>query len=184
MNDSLFNSMVTFYTVVPPAALLVLIVLWVFAVIRLRDIVRGWLMTVGVGVFALAIILFGGQWLLQQFELAWRLWVKLLLALFLWCAGLVVGVLTVWSVPRIASKVKKAVRSGLVAVAAVCLVIVMGFGTTWGGFWVSPATEKVTDYRGVKVVEETSHWLDEVCVIYEYHGLFVRGNRAIGPIGG
>ena len=184
MSDGAFNALTTFFTVVPPAALVILIGFWLYALTRLRDGTRKWLMVIGIGVFALAIILFGGQWLLQQFELEWRLWVKLILALFLWFAGLAVGILTVCCVHQAVSRARKAARSGLCAVAAICLVIVMWFGTIWGGIWVSPAAEKVTVYRGEKVVEETSHWLDEIRVIYEYRGPFVRGTKPIGPIGG
>lgn len=184
MSDSVFHALVASYTVVPPIALLVLIGLWLYTAIHLRGGACRWLTAIGIGVFVLAIILFGGHWLLQQYDLAWRLWVKLLLALFLWCAGLAVGVLTVWYVPRAVSRVRKAGRGGLCAVAAISLVIVMVFGTIWGGFWISPAREVVTVYQGAEVVEETRHWLDEVCVIYEYHGPFVRGTKPIGPIGG
>ena len=184
MNDSAFQAIVTFCTVVPPAALLVLIGLWVFVMIRLRGTIRAVLMSIGIAVFFLAAILFGGQHLLQQYDLAWRFWVKLLLALLLWCAGLTVGVLTAWYIPRTVAK-EKAVRQGLLcAASAVCLVTVMGFGTVWGGIWVSPAKEEVTVYHGTKVVEETTTWLDYVQVIYEYKGPFVRGDRPIGPIGG
>ena len=184
MNDGGFHAMVALLTIVPSIALLLLIGLWVFTVVCLRNSARRWLLVTGIAVFLLAAILFGGQWLLQQYELTWRLWIKLLLALLLWCAGLAVGGMTVWLVPRAVRAEKKGVRNGLRAVAALCLAIVMWFGTIWGGIWVSPAAEKVIVYRGVKVVEETSHWLDEICVIYEYHGLFVRGDRPIGPIGG
>lgn len=174
----------TMIVVIPPAALLILIGLWLYAVIRLHGFPHRCLLWVGIGVFLLAALLFGGQRLLLQYDLAWRLWVKLVLAVVLWCAGLAVGVLTAWFVPRAVKPEKREVRSGLCAAAAVCLVIVMVFGTVWGGFWISPATEEVTVYHGAKVVGETSHWLDEVYVIYEYHGPFIRGDDPIGPIGG
>lgn len=184
MNDGGFHLMVALYMIVPPAALLLLIGIWLYAMIRLRGCARRVLALVGTGVFALAMILFGGQWLLQQYGLAWRFWVRMLLAMLLWCAGLAAGVLTAWYVPRTVNRAKAALRGGLCAAAAVCLVIVMLFGTVWGGFWVSPVTEEVTVYRDTKVVGEKTTWLDYVYVIYEYKGPFVRGDKPIGPIGG
>ena len=184
MNDGGFHAMVALLTIVPSIALLLLIGLWVFTVVCLRNTARRWLLVTGIAVFLLAAILFGGQWLLQQYGLAWRFWVKMLLAMLLWCAGLAAGVLTAWYVPRTVNRAKAALRGGLCAAAAVCLVIVMLFGTVWGGFWVSPVTEEVTVYRDTKVVGEKTTWLDYVYVIYEYKGPFVRGDKPIGPIGG
>ena len=174
----------TLIVAVPPAALLILIGLWLYAVFRLHGFPRRCLLWVGIGVFLLAALLFGGQRLLLQYELAWRFWVKLLLAVVLWCAGLAVGVLTAWFIPRAVKPEKSGVGSGLCVAAAVCLMIVMGFGTIWGGLWISPATEEVTDYRGEKVIAETNSWMDYTTTIYEYHGPFIRGDNPIGPIGG
>ena len=182
MTEVVFRVMIALYTVIPPTALLVLIGLWLFAVTRLSGAVRRALLLTGIGAFFLAAVLFGGHWLLLQYELAWRFWFRMLLAVILWCTGLVVGTLTAYFISRTVKKV--GLRSVLTVVAAFCLVIVMGAGTIWGGFWIEPSTETIKVYHGKKVVEEKYTWMDLTYTYYEYKGTFVRGDRPVGPIGG
>lgn len=182
MTEGVFQTMVFLYKIMPPLAFLLLIGFWLFAVIRLRGVVRLALVLTGICAFLLAAVLFGGSWLLQRYELAWRFWWKLLLAVLLWCDGLAVGALTAYFISR---AVKNAVlRSFFPVAAALCLVIAMGVGTIWGGFWIGPATEEIKIYHGEKVVEEKYTWLDLTYTYYEYKGPFVRGDRPVGPIGG
>lgn len=182
MNE--LNLFFLFLKYVPPIALVLLIALWIFAVLRLKGTARLVLLLVGCSVFLLATILFGGQWLLERRELAWRQWVKSVFALLLWCAGFAVCSLTAYWIPLAVRSGKRALRYCLRTAAALCAVIAMGSCTLAGGFWLGPATEEVTVYHGVKAVQEDSNWLDAYTVIYEYHSPFTRGTKAIGPIGG
>ena len=169
---------------VPPIAFLLLAGLWLFSVIRHRVRTRLVLLLTGCAVFLLAGILFGGEWLLGEYGLAWRQWVKMVFALPLWCAGLAVSILTVCWIPRSVANAGKGVRACLRGLAVLCMVVAMWFGTIWGGFWIGPESEAVVTYHGVKAVQMESHWLDEYIAIYEYHTPFTRGDRPIGPIGG
>lgn len=169
---------------VPPAAFLLLIGLWLFAVIRLNGTPRKALLLTGCGVFLLAGLLFGGEWVLQRQELAWRQWVKKVFALLLWCAGFAVSILTVYWIPRAVSGGKRGLRPILRTVAALSLVTAMGFGTLMGAFWLGPESEEIVTYRGTRAVQTESNWLDNHTVIYEYRNSFVRGDDPIGPIGG
>ena len=184
MSAGAFHVMAAVFTVLPLAALLLLIGLWIFTMLRVKGRLRLALLLTGLGVFLLAAILFGGQWLLELHELTWRQWVKSILALLLWCAGLAVSSLIVYLIPQAVRSGKAALRHGLRVVAALCLVITMGFGTIWGGLWLGPTPDEVIVYHGTKAVQEESNWLDQHCVIYEYRGPFARGTKAIGPIGG
>lgn len=184
MSADAIHVLVKVFTILPAAALILLIGLWIFAIIRIPGRPRLALLIVGCLVFLLAAVLFGGQWLLELHELAWRQWVKSVFALLLWCAGFAVSSLTVYWIPRAVRSGRTVLRRCLRAAAALCLMIAMGCGTIWGGLWLSPVSETVIVYHRVKAVQEESNWLDYYCAIYEYHGPFVRGARAIGPIGG
>lgn len=174
-----------FLKYVSPAALVLLVGLWVVTVVCLKGKLRLTLLLTGLGVFLIAAVLFGGQWLLEQHELTWRQWVKSVFALLLWCAGAAVSCLTVYWIPRAARSGRGVLRRCLRAVAALCAVIAIGSCTIVGGFWlVGPTSEEVIVYHGVKAVQEDSIWLDQHTVIYEYHSPFTRGTKAIGPIGG
>ena len=156
-----------------------LIVLWAVTVTLVRER-RGVLLWVGLGVFLLAAVLFGGAFLLERFGLAWRQWVTVTLAVLLWLDGLAAAVLTVCFVPKAIPSAKGFAR----AIAAICLVIAMFGGTLYGGLWIYSGEESVIEYQGEKAVMCEEHFLDYICRIYEYHGPFVRGADPIGPIGG
>ena len=167
-----------------PTAFVVLIVLWLAAMLRIPGRPRRVLLAVGLCVFLLAGALFGGEWLLNQQELAWRQWVKGVFALLLWWAGCTVSVLTAYWIPRAVRDGNKVVGCWLRGITALCAVIAIGACTMLGALWVCTTAEEVTVYHGVKAVQEDSNWLDEYTVIYEYHTPFTRGDRPIGPIGG
>lgn len=160
-------------------AFVVLIVLWAVTVILARER-RKVLLWVGLGVFFLAAVLFGGAWLLERFGLAWRQWVTVTLAVLLWLGGLAAAVLTVCFVPKAMPSAGGFAR----AAAAICLVIAMGGGTLYGGLWICSGEESVIEYQGEKAVMCEEHVLDYVCRVYEYRGPFVRGAVPIGPKGG
>lgn len=165
--------------VITGAAFVVLIVLWAVTVILVRER-RRVLLWVGLGVFFLAAVLFGGVWLLEQFGLAWRQWVTVTLAVLLWLDGLAAAVLTACFVPKAIPSAGGFART----VAAICLVIAIGGGTLYGGLWIYSGEESVIEYQGEKAVMCEEHFLDYICRIYEYHGPFVRGAEPIGPKGG
>ena len=172
------------FRVLPLVSFALLIALWAFAMLRLKGTPRLVLLLVGCIAFVLAVILFGGQWLLEQRELSWRQWVKSVFALLLWCAGFAVSILTVYWIPRAVRRGGAVIRRCLCGVTVLCMVFAMGFGTLMGGLWIGPSSDEVIVYHGVKAVQEESNWFDEHMVIYEYHSLFTRGRKAIGPIGG
>jgi hypothetical protein len=64
------------------------------------------------------------------------------------------------------------------------MVVAMGLGTLFGGAWIYGGVESVVIRNGEKVIVTEEHFLDYICIYYEYHGPFVRGSKPIGPIGG
>lgn len=172
------------FRILPLVSFALLIALWIFTLIRVKEKPRQALVLTGLGVFLLAGILFGGQWLLGQCDLSWRQTTKAVIAFFLWCAGLAVSCLTAYYIPRAVRRRGTVVRRCLCGVTVLCLVFAMGFGTLMGGLWIGPSSDEVIVYNGVKAVQEESSWFDEYTAIYEYHSPFTRGTKAIGPIGG
>ena len=159
-------------------ALSCLVLGWLFCVIKLPSGKRKGLLPVGLVMYALAAVLFGGDWLLAQLGLTWRIVPRIVLSLLLWGFGLAVGILTVWNIGKVFESRRKSARTK--AVAGLCLFAVMCFGTLFGGAWacLNP-TETVGDYHGVTVVQGKTSWLDVYYELYEYHGLLVRGKHRI-----
>lgn len=161
-------------------ALIVLVVLWVVLLKRNSGKWRKLMFLTGIAAIILALLLFGGQWILEVFELTWRQWLRSVFALLIWSCGLTVSVLIVWRIPGAISRRGRLLQG----IAALALVAAMGLGTLFGGFWLYRGEESVAQWNGEKIVMVEEHFLDYVCIYYEYHGPFVRGSKPIGPIGG
>ena len=161
-------------------ALIVLVVLWIVLLKRTSGKPRKLLFLPGIAAIVLALLLFGGQWMLELFELTWRQWLRSVFALLLWSCGLTVSALIVWRIPSGISRRGRLLQG----IAALALVAAMGLGTLFGGFWLYRGEESVVQWKGKKIVMVEEHFLDYICIYYEYHGPFVRGSKPIGPIGG
>lgn len=160
--------------IVPLAALTVL---WALALKHLPPERRRGLLPVGVVLFAVAALLFGGEWLLNRFGLTWRFIPVWTLAVTLWLLGWAAGILTIFDTCRWAERS----RGALIGVSIVCFSAAMGMGTILGGFWMmhkAPAVEQVGEYEGRTVVQTGIPW-DGGYYLYEYHGPLVRGS---GPL--
>lgn len=162
--------------------LILLIGLWAVCVIKTPKGERKGLLPVGVAVFLLAALLFGGECILGQMGLTWRMGPRYLLCFLLWVCGLGVGILTVGS----AGKLLPGTKGRLAQMAAgLCLAAVMLVGTVFGGMWAafcSPG-ETVGKYQGQTVIEGKWVWLDVTYELYEYHGALVRGKDPMGNPG-
>lgn len=184
MNKAGFFSGIGFVFLLTCLAFLVVVSFWVILVCRSTGRPRKILLAVGLTVIGLAVALFGGEWLLGFAELAWRQWVKIIFALLLWCGGVAVCTLIVCWNSAAFYKSRRVVRRCVQALVGLCLVIALGLGTLFGGAWLYGGGESVAEWNGEKIVMVEEHFLDYICIYYEYHGPFVRGSKPIGPIGG
>lgn len=184
MNRDNFFSSVGFVFLLTGLAFLVVVSFWVVLVCRSSGSPRKRLLTAGLTVIGLAVVLFGGQWLLGVAELAWRQWVKNLLAFLMWCGGAIVCFMTIYWNSAAFRKSSKVLRRCTQILLAACMVVAMGLGTLFGGAWIYGGNESVATRGGEKIVIVEEHFLDYICIHYEYHGPFVRGAKPIGPIGG
>lgn len=184
MSKAVFFSGVGFVFLLTCLAFLVVVGFWVIMVCRTSGRHRKRLLAVGLTVVGLAAVLFGGEWLLGFAELAWRQWVKTIFALLLWCSGVVVCTLLVCWDSAAFSKSGRVFRRCVQTLVVLCMVISMGLGTLFGGAWLYGGGESVAEWNGEKIVMVEEHFLDYICIYYEYHGPFVRGSKPIGPIGG
>lgn len=158
--------------------LIVLTVLWALALKHLPAARRRGLLPVGVALFAVAALLFAGEWLLSCFGLAWRYAPIWALALLLWLLGWAAGILTILDTYRRTERH----RDALTGVAIFCFTAAMGVGTIAGGIWflgVAPSREAVGEYQGQLVVQDGNAW-DGGYHIYEYQGPLVRGKEPLG----
>lgn len=165
-------------------AFLVVIAFWMVLVCRSSGGRRKRLLAAGLTVIGLAAVLFGGNVFLGIFELTWRQWLKNALAFLMWCGGWVVCFLTVYWNSAAFRKSSKIVRRCTQMLLCLCMLVAMGLGTFFGGAWLYSGGEFVAQWNGDKIVMVEEHFLDDVCIYYEYHGPFVRGSKPIGPIGG
>ncbi len=157
--------------------LVVLTAQWALALKRLPPERRRGLLPVGCVMFAVAALLFGGEWLLGLSGLAWRFIPLWTLALLLWLLGWAAGILTILDTYRRAERH----RDALTGLAIFCFAAAMFMGTILGGFWVmhkAPSVERVGEYEGRTVVETGIPW-DGGYHIYEYHGPLVRGSGSL-----
>ncbi len=184
MNKTSFFSSIGFVFLLTGLAFLVVVSFWGVLVCRSSGRPRKSLLTAGLVVIGLAAVLFGGQWLLGMAKLAWRQWVKSILAFLLWCGGAIVCCMIIYENSAVFRKSSKVFRRCTQVVLALCMVVAMGLGTLFGGAWIYGGVESVAIRNGEKVVVTEEHILDYICIYYEYHGPFVRGSKPIGPIGG
>ena len=110
--------------------LIVLVVLWIVLLKRTSGKPRKLLFLPGIAAIVLALLLFGGQWMLELFELTWRQWLRSVFTLLLWSCGLTVSALIVWRIPSGISRRGRLLQG----IAALALVAAMGLGTLFGGF--------------------------------------------------
>lgn len=120
----------------------------------------------------LALVLFGGAWVLDRNGLAWRTLFQNGLSLILWLVGLTTGVMTVAYAGRWPPERSKGIVTGL---SAFCLISAMFVGTILGGFWCMGPGEQVVTYQGRKMILGKWVWMDTSYQLYEYHGPLVRG---------
>ncbi len=157
--------------------LIVLTVLWALALKHLPPERRRGLLPVGCVMFAVAALLFGGEWILERFGLTWRYVPVWTLSLLLWCLGWAAGVLTIFGTYRRTERH----RDALTGVTIFCFIAAMGVGTIAGGVWflsVAPSREAVGEYQGQLVVQDGNAW-DSGYRIYAYHGPLVRGKEPL-----
>lgn len=158
--------------------LIVLTVLWALGLKRLPAERRRGLLPVGCVMFAVAALLFVGEWILNRFGLTWRFIPVWALALLLWFLGWAAGILTILDTYRRAERH----RDALTGLAIVCFAAAMFMGTILGGFWMmhkAPVMEQVGEYEGRTVVQTGIPW-DWGYRIYEYHGPLIRGSEPLG----
>lgn len=180
MNEDGFFSIGGLLFLVTGLAFLVVVSFWVRLTIRSTGRRRRTLTAVGLTVIALAAVLFGGQWILKSYELVWRQWLKIVLALLLWCGGIAISVLLVrWNAAAFSQCGRVLRRWGQVLIG-LCLVISLGLGTLFGGAWLYGGSESVVQRQGKTVVSVEEHFLDDCSAYYEYHGPFVRGTKPLG----
>lgn len=184
MNKDSFFSSVGFVFLLTGLAFLVVVSFWVILVCRSTGRPKKLLLAVGLIVIGLAAVLFGGQWILETVELSWRQWVKSVLALLLWVSGGAICILTLYWNSAAFRKSSTVFRRCTQVILSLCMVVAMGLGTLFGGAWIYGGNESVAIRNGEKVIVVEEHILDYLCIYYEYHGPFVRGEKAIGPIGG
>ena len=163
---------------------LVVVVFWGVLVCRSSGRARKCLLKAGLTVIILSVVLFGGQWILGLCELAWRQWVKSALAFLIWCGGWGVCIAIVYWNSNAFRKSSKLFRRCTQVTVGMCILVAMGLGTLFGGAWLYGGRESVVERNGRTVVMTEEHFLDYIIIYYEYHGAFVRGAKAIGPIGG
>ena len=158
--------------------LCLLVALWLACVIKVPAGERKGLLPVGLAVFLLAGVLFGGDWGLARLGLTWRMWPRTVLCVCLWVCGLGAGVLTVRDAGKLFGD--RALRRTARGIGAFCLVMVMWFGTVLGGVWALCPGETVGVYHGVTVVQGTWTWVGDTSYeLYEYHGALVRGEKSL-----
>ena len=159
--------------------LILLIVIWLWCVIRIPRGERRGLLPAGAAVFLWGAVLFLGQWLLESRGLTWRIGPRMVLCVLTWTSGLTAGVLTVRNVPRALREKRAGIRWGVLALSAFCLFMSMWFGTIMGGLWAIGPSEEVGVWQGKKVVQGELGWLDVSYAVYEYHGPLVRGSESL-----
>ena len=184
MNKTTFFSSGGLLFLLTGFSFLVVMSFWAVLVYRSSGRARKCLLRAGLTVLSLAVVLFGGQLILETFELVWRQWVKSVLAFVLWCAGLVVCYEIVYWNSGAFRKSSKLFRRCVQVIVGLSILVAMGLGTLFGGAWLYGGRESLVERNGKTVVMTEEHVLDYVCIYYEYHGPFVRGSKAIGPIGG
>lgn len=129
---------------------------------------------------ALAAALFGGEWALARFGLAWRTWVREGLAALLWLAGLSTGLLTVICGGRWLPEWRAGWGRAVVCLSGLCLAGAMFSCSVLGALWcMGGPGEQVGTCQGQRVVQGTWTWLDTSYALYEYHGPLVRGAEPI-----
>lgn len=163
---------------------LIVVGFWVLLVCRSAGRARKSLLKTGLTVIGLSVLLFGGQWALGIFELAWRQWMKSILAFLIWCGGWVVCFAIVYWNSNAFRKSNKLFRRCVQLIVGLSILVAMGLGTLFGGAWLYGGRESVVERNGKTVVMVEEHFLDYSSTYYEYHGPIVRGSKAIGPIGG
>lgn len=140
---------------------------------------RKWLLIAGLPEGALAAVLFGGDWLLGQYGLTWRLIPREIMAALLWFGGLWLGVLVVLDTVRLARKFRTNLAPWAGVFAGLCLAGAMLVGTVLGALWFLPLPgETVGTMDGQRVVQGVfSYWdsPDKGYAAYAYHGPLVRG---------
>lgn len=140
---------------------------------------RGFLPAV-VAVGISAVILFGGEWLLNRYGLTWRTYPKLLLCAATWVAGLTAGVLTVRYVERWTGDKKSSLgRWGRQALALFCLCTVMCVGTVKGCLWGIGPREVIGTWEGQTVVMAKWRLFDDSYDLYKYSGPLVRETEVL-----
>lgn len=184
MNKTTFFSSGGLLFLLTGLSFFVVVSFWVVLVCRSFGRARKCLLRAGLTVIGLSVVLFGGQWGLGTFELAWRQWVKSVLAFLLWCGGWAVCVAIAYWNSGAFRKSSKVFRRCVQMIVGLSILVAMGLGTLFGGAWLYGGRESVVERNGKTVVMTEEHILDYVCIYYEYHGPFVRGSKAIGPIGG
>ncbi len=160
--------------IVPLAALTVL---WALALKHLPAERRRGLLPAGCAMFAAAALLFGGEWILERFGLAWRFIPVWTLALLLWCLGWAAGIITARYTARWVRERRSSWGDPALGLTLFCLLAAMFMGTILGGFWVlhkAPSMEQVGEYEGRTVVQAGIPW-DGGYYLYEYHGPLIRG---------
>lgn len=160
----------------PLAAMLAI---WVICVIRLPGKRRRVLLALFAAAAALAVVLFGGRWLLEQNGLTWRTWLLEGLSIVLWAAGLALGICAVRYFYKLLRERRPKLAAWGMALGLYCLMCVMLCGTVLGGLWAMGPGETVGFYHGRQMVQGRWTWMETTYHIYEYHGPFVRGNRSI-----
>ncbi len=155
-----------------------LLAAWALCVWKLPE-KRKWLLIVGIAEGALAAVLFGGDWLLGQYGLTWRLIPREIMAAVLWSDGLWLGVLVVTDTVRLVRKLQFSLAPWAGAFAGLCLAGAMFVGTVLGALWFIPFPgEEVGTMDGETVVQGIfSYWDDpgKGYAVYAYHGPLVRG---------
>ncbi len=141
---------------------------------------RKWLLTVGLAEGGLALVLFGGDWLLGRFGLTWRLIPREIAAAVLWCGGLWLGVLVVRATVRLVrEKVRPALSPWAGAFTGVILAWAMFVGTVLGALWFLPFPGEVVGTMDGEIVVQGvfSYWdtTEKGYAAYAYHGPLVRG---------
>lgn len=128
---------------------------------------------------ALAAVLFGGRWLLEQNGLTYRTWLLEGLSIVLWAAGLALGILTVRHFHSWLKETLPKLAPWGMALGLYCLVCVMLCGTVLGGLWAIGPGEEVGFYHGRQVVQGRWTWMETSYDLYKYHGPLVRGVNSI-----
>lgn len=155
----------------------VLAALCAAGLVKLPSAQRRGLLSVTVGMTALAAVLFGGAWLLEQNDLSWRTVPQEIMSFALWGLGLTAGVLTVWYTARWASRRWPKGYLWLQALGIGCLLSVMWVGTILGGLWAMGPGEQVGTWHGQRVVQGKWTFMETSYSVYEYHGPLVRGRE-------